>query len=55
MATEIKTFDGFDKNEGSLKIMRAHRGRVLDEKLGPAHLVLVGVHLNAPDVMLAFK
>ena len=33
----------------------AHRGRVLDEKLGPAHLVLVGVHLNAPDVMLAFK
>ena len=40
---------------GHLEIMRAHRGRVLDEELGPTHLVLVGVHLNAPDVMLAFK
>ena len=35
------------KNEDSLK-MKAHRGRVLDEKFGPTHLVLVGVHLHTP-------
>ena len=32
--------------------MRAYRGRVLDEELRASHLVLVGVHLNAPDVIL---
>ena len=38
-----------------MTIMIAHRGRVLDEELGASHLILVGVHLNAPDVIASLE